>query len=438
MHKSITALLPSLAIAAFLGVCSPGLAQNTGVVPDGPVGLAFQWSLVFEDNFASGSVDQTKWSPSLFWGITSNGSFENLSQLEWYFPANSTVANGVLTIQARRENTATSYGVFNYTSGLITTDRNASNVSIPVKFDFLYGYAEIRAKLPAGKGLWPAFWMLPSDQTASEEIDILEVLGDHPATNYMTYHWGSHQSTGGSWTTSGADYSQGYHTFAVDWTPAAIVWYVDGVERQRVSDASIISRKRMDLIANLQIGGAWAGSPDASTAFPANYDIDYIRVWKKGAAIPPPATNNLLLNSSFENGSLPWSLDVKTGASATYSRDTTTAGEGSRSALVKVTRSSSVDWYVQLVQSKVPLVQNRLYVVTFMAKAETARPISVVVQKTNSPYTEYSRQSIALKTEWTQYSFVFTAPFDDVDSKLSFSLGGQKGKVWVDRVSLGY
>lgn len=64
MHKSITALLPSLATAAFLGVCSPGLAQNTRVVPDGPVGLAFQWSLIFEDNFASGSVDQTKWSPS--------------------------------------------------------------------------------------------------------------------------------------------------------------------------------------------------------------------------------------------------------------------------------------------------------------------------------------------------------------------------------------
>ena len=77
------------------------------------------------------------------------------------------------------------------------------------------------------------------------------------------------------------DFAKGYHTYAVDWTPDYIAWYIDGVEQYRVTDKSILPSKRMYLIANLQVGGSWAGSPNASTVFPANYDIDYIRVWKR-------------------------------------------------------------------------------------------------------------------------------------------------------------
>ena len=282
-------MLSSLVCAFSAGVFTQGFAQSASAVPDGPLGQTYQWSLVFEDTFSGGSVDSTKWSPNIYWGITGNGSYENLSNLEWYFPANTTVTGGILTIQARKENTVTSYGTYNYTSGLITTDRNADTVSIPAKFDFLYGYAEIRARITAGKGLWPAFRMLPSDHTASEEIDIMEILGDHPEISYMTYHWGSSQSSGKSWTIAGTDFAQGSHTYAVDWSADAIVWYIDGVEHQRITDATIISHKPMDLIANLQVGGSWAGSPDANTVFPANYDIDYIRVWKKGTAVIAPS-----------------------------------------------------------------------------------------------------------------------------------------------------
>ena len=284
------------------GVLTPAFAQSTPAVPDGPLGQAFQWSLVFEDVFSGSSVDTAKWSPYINWGITNNGGFENLSNLEWYFPANRTVANGVLRIQARKENTVTSYGTYNYTSGLVTTDRETDTTSIPAKFDFLYGYVEIRAKIPGGRGLWPAFWMLPSDHSTSEEIDIMEILGDHPEINYMTYHWGTHQSFGGSWTISNADFSQGYHTYAVDWSPDALVWSIDGVERQRITDASIISHKLMNLIANLQVGGSWAGNPDANTVFPANFDIDYIRVWKKGAAVVAPSNAIITITVQAREG----------------------------------------------------------------------------------------------------------------------------------------
>lgn len=289
MFKKAGFMLSMLGLAAFAGVFIPAFAQSVGTVPNGMLGQAYQWSLVFSDDYSTGSVDTTKWAPYLYWGITNNGGFENLSNAEWYFAANRAVANGVLTIQARKENTVNSYGTFPYTSGMITSDRNTDTTAIPAKFDFLYGYVEIRAKIPAGKGLWPAFWMLPSDHSTSEEIDIMEILGDRPDINYMTYHWGSSQSTGQSWTITGTDFSKGYHTYAVDWSADAIVWYIDGVERQRVTDPAILTHKSMFLIANLQVGGSWAGNPDANTVFPANYDIDYIRVWKKGAAVVAPS-----------------------------------------------------------------------------------------------------------------------------------------------------
>ena len=444
MHLTYAGLLSRL-LAAALATATPWLcAQSQSPVPNGSLGQAYQWQLVFADEFSASSVDTTKWSPSIFWGITSNGSFENLTQLEWYFPANAAVANGVLTLQARQETTLTPYGVFNYTSGLITTDRNADNTSIPVKFDFLYGYVEIRAKVPAGKGLWPAFWMLPSDQTASEEIDILEILGDDPATNYMTYHWGTQQSTGSFYKLGNATFAQDYHTYAVDWSESAIVWYIDGVERQRITDPTILPKKRMDLIANLQVGGNWAGAPDANTIFPANYDIDYIRVWKKGAALPPPpppppvVTKNILVNPSLETGLTPWSLDVKSGASATLSRDTASVVDGKYSALIKITRTGSSDWYVQFVQGKIPVVKDHPYVIKFFAKADRARPLALVVQQNNSPYTELARQTINLSTQWTEYTVVFSSPMTEADAKLSFSLGAQTGKVWLDQLNFGY
>jgi len=282
-------MLSILVLAGFVGVPTPGFAQSTGSIPNGALGQAYQWSLVFSDDYSTGSVDTAKWAPYLYWGITNNGGFENLSNSEWYFAANRAVANGVLTIQARKETTVNSYGTFPYTSGMITSDRSTDTTAVPAKFDFLYGYVEIRAKIPAGKGLWPAFWLLPSDHSTSEEIDVMEILGDRPDISYMTYHWGSSQSTGQSWTITGADFSQGYHTFAVDWSADAIVWYIDGVERQRLTNSTIISHKSMFLIANLQVGGSWAGNPDGNTIFPANYDIDYIRVWKKGTAVVAPS-----------------------------------------------------------------------------------------------------------------------------------------------------
>ena len=158
----------------------------------------------------------------------------------------------------------------------------SGNLQDPVKFSFRYGYAEMRAKIPKGKGLWPAFWMLPFDNTSKPEIDVVEFLGHLPRVAEMHYHYldrGKRQGPGQEW--QGPDFSQDWHTFAVDWQPSRIIWYVDGKERWRFSRRRHVSSIPMYLLVNLAVGGDWPGSPSPSTPFPNVFEIDYIRVWER-------------------------------------------------------------------------------------------------------------------------------------------------------------
>ncbi len=447
--KKISYILLILISLIVVLLTSNSRVKAVSVVPNGSIGQVYNWSLIFEDNFDTSPVNNTKWAPCIYWGITSNGCYENLSNAEWYMPANSTVNNGILTLQARKQKTVYKKQTFNYTSGLLTSDRDTNTTSVPAKFDFTYGYAEIRAKVPAGKGLWPAFWMLPSDHSDTSEIDVMEILGDHPEKNYMTYHYGSGQQLSSSFVITGTDFSKDYHTYAVDWNPDSMVWYIDGVEKYRITDAAVLPNKAFYLIANLQVGtrNTWPGAPDNSTVFPANYDIDYVRVWKKGNPLPttipsPTPTGvmtNILINPSFESGVTPWFLDVKTGALASVANDSTVFTDGVYSAQANTTQVSGTDWHVQLAQSNLPLVKNSLYKIQFMAKSDsaTARSIPVIIQQNYGNYVEYFNQNISLTNQWTLYSLDFTPTVDDNNVKLSFSLGGQTGKVWFDQLFFG-
>jgi beta-glucanase (GH16 family) len=158
-----------------------------------------------------------------------------------------------------------------------TTDYKNS----PANFSFKYGYVEVKARIPKGQGIWPAIWLLPDDWTSKPEIDIMEVLGHEPGKVHMTYHFKKSDkddaNEGDTWETS--DLSQDWHTFGVLWQPEAITWYIDGVQRWRYSDQKRISDKTMYLLINLAVGGEWPGSPDKATVFPADYLIDYVRIW---------------------------------------------------------------------------------------------------------------------------------------------------------------
>jgi beta-glucanase (GH16 family) len=170
-----------------------------------------------------------------------------------------------------------------YVSGLVMTGGNDSDANEP-RFTFLYGYMEVRAKLPAGQGVWPAIWMMPASYNDDNgELDVLEVIGSEPLhANFTLHRHGDREGHG--W--DGPDFSKDFHTFGVDWQSDHVSWYVDGVERARSRDASLICPEAMYPILNLAIGGTWGGPPDASTVFPATMDVDYVRVWQSGPAAP--------------------------------------------------------------------------------------------------------------------------------------------------------
>jgi beta-glucanase (GH16 family) len=248
-----------------------------------PVGLSGSWRLIFHDEFNGTRLNTGKWATCYFnFTVGTNGCDHDQNELELYQPANASVSNGSLTLIAKAQIVHAANGkTYKYTSGMISTGPSCDGCAS--RFTFTYGYMEMRAWLPAGQGLWPAFWALPADESWPPEIDVFEVLGNQPNETNMTYHWpdGTDEGAQNGHAWDGPNFSTGWHTFAVDWEPNAITWYVDGIERFRYTNAKNIVSKPMYLVANLAVGGDWPGSPDTSTAFPALYRIDYIRVWQQ-------------------------------------------------------------------------------------------------------------------------------------------------------------
>jgi beta-glucanase (GH16 family) len=182
------------------------------------------------------------------------------------------VHNGVLSIVAAPAAPGSNPYNLPYTSGLITTFGS---------FSQLYGIFKVRAKLPAGQGLWPAFWLLPSSDIYTAELDVFEVLGQVPTTLYAT----THGSTGGVWSSDSqtlqvSDTSQHFHVYSVDWEPLSTNFSIDGrVIATAPTPASM--NTPMYMLLNLAVGGAgsWPGPPNASTRFPATMSIDWARAF---------------------------------------------------------------------------------------------------------------------------------------------------------------
>ncbi|SRR6266852_1649421 len=257
--------------------------QPVEVLPTGQTG---NWIMLFHDSFNGTALDTRKWTTCYFNFSVGNGCDHDQGELELYQPDNVFESNGVLNLRAEKQSIRASNGkTYDYTSGMITTGPTTA-ASNDTRFSFQYGYMEMRARVPRGKGLWPAFWMLPADLSWPPEIDVFEILGDASNVINMHYHFptasGGEGDSGKDWT--GPNFSAGWHIYAVDWEPHAITWYVDGVERRRYTDAAHITSKPMYLIADLAVGGDLPGPPDSSTQFPSYFQIDYIRVWKSEAS----------------------------------------------------------------------------------------------------------------------------------------------------------
>ncbi len=244
-------------------------------------------NLAFEDNFEKlrlwNGVSGV-WQPILPWGgrtIPTNREREFYVDARIDPPAIASLApfsidNG-LVITARQIPTdarAASAGL-PYASGLLTTAH---------AFSQTYGYFEMRAKMPKGRGLWPAFWLLPIDRTWPPEIDVMEAHGHMLSGYWATIHWreagGAPQEKGFRITTP--DLSEDFHDYGVEWGPEHIIWTFDGrVTAQAPTPPSM--QKPMYVVVNLAVGGKWPGDPDAATIFPASMQVQRVRAWRLDA-----------------------------------------------------------------------------------------------------------------------------------------------------------
>jgi beta-glucanase (GH16 family) len=225
------------------------------------------WRKVWSDEFHGSRLDTRKWN------VIDSGNPHN-NELQYYVPDEVWLQESKLVLRSRRRSYSGPDGTRDFTSGKVTTQN---------KFSFRYGTIEMRAKMPSGRGIWPAFWMLPVDGGWPPEIDIFELLGHDPHRVYMNNHWGdfpNQQSALSSF--AGPNFSAGYHRFTLEWQPGWMRWKVDGVPRREVTQN--VPDRQMYLILNTAIGGDWPGAPDGATNFPQEFRVDYIQVFQRFAS----------------------------------------------------------------------------------------------------------------------------------------------------------
>lgn len=247
---------------------------------------ADEWELVWADEF-QGAEDEPP-DPAN-WSFDVGGDGWGNDQLEYDTdrPVNvSSNGDGFLRIRARRE----AYEGNDWTSGRIKTKALQA---------FEYGKIEARIKLPAGKGIWPAFWMLGEDIDAvgwpsCGEVDILEMRGEEPDTVFGTIH-GPGYSGGSGVTTEvtfdGVDFSADFHDFGIVWDPDTLVWTVDGEVLATATPGDLppftawVFDHPFFLLLNVAVGGTVVQEPDASTPDEVVMAVDHVKVWQRGTPL---------------------------------------------------------------------------------------------------------------------------------------------------------
>jgi beta-glucanase (GH16 family) len=271
-----------------------------------------EWKLVWSDEFEGNEIDKNKWDFDVgngFYNYEANTWISGWgnAELQYYTrePENAFVKNGMLHIRAVKE----SLHGFGYTSAKLKTRKRDGS---PL-FQHKYGKFEFRAKLPTGKGVWPALWMLPQDQkygdwASSGEIDIMEARGQEPTKVLGTLHFGSrwpaNAHAGNDYILPGKGTIADFHVYALEWEPGEIRWYVDGHRYAAQSfwwssskaggGKGLKPANEADLnpwpapfdqpfylIMNVAVGGKFLGNPDKTTAFPVEMLVDYVRVYEK-------------------------------------------------------------------------------------------------------------------------------------------------------------
>ncbi|MBO2010596.1 family 16 glycosylhydrolase [Hymenobacter negativus] len=227
--------------------------------------------LVWSDEFNGGAIDQAKWGYDLGGGGWGN------NELQAYTNSNNNafVSGGNLTIVARREQSGNNA----YTSARLLSKG---------KQTFVFGRTDIRAKLPKGKGIWPAIWMLGADIDQNNwpkcgEIDIMELRGSRPNELLSTMHFGNPTRVlVGTTSLRPTDLSTDFHIYSAVRSKDQIRFFIDGVQYFTFTSADAGSNpypfnNPFFMILNVAVGGDFDGNPDAGTTFPQEMLVDYVK-----------------------------------------------------------------------------------------------------------------------------------------------------------------
>ena len=417
------------------------------------------YELKWEDEFDSVSLNSADWNVE-----THEKGWVN-NELQEYVNSNKNIylENGNLVIKPVREKIGDDESgnpVYKYTSGRVNTQG---------KHDFTYGLFETRVKVPTGKGYLPAFWMMPTNENLygqwprCGEIDIMEVMGQETNKLYGTLHYGNpHSQKQETYTAKNGDFANEYHTYAVEWEPGKITWYVDGVKYHEANDwySTTVGQgtaaypapfdQPFYMILNLAIGGSWVGYPDETTTYDDQaFVIDYVKAYQKDqsyydelektvkkpekAPVVEPEDGKYVKNDDFsqdddlsgENGSV-WKFMAQQGGEATaciVADDT--FGAGKKAVKISTTKAGTENHSVQLVQAGIPVKQEGQYKLSFDAYAAADRTMIADVSAPDYNYARYLNDTVVnLTKEKQSYSYTFTVKdHDDANARIEFNLG---------------
>jgi len=265
---------------------SSQFALNKGDAGDASAGHEHpnpNWKLVWSDEFDGPNIDTSKWNFEIDGKGGGNGEEEYYTDK----PENAHIEDGHLIITAIKDGTDANGKKHKFTSARMTTKGKAF---------WKYGRFEARIKLPTGRGVWPAFWMMPEDSVyggwaSSGELDILEEVGDKPSTAFGTIHygdkWPGNTHTGDKYELPDGKLSDDWHIYSVEWENGVIRWYFDNklYETQtkwytKAAPFPAPFDQNFYFVLNFAVGGAWPGKPSPDTPFPQNMDVDYVRVYQ--------------------------------------------------------------------------------------------------------------------------------------------------------------
>ncbi|MDQ0192004.1 S-layer homology domain-containing protein [Paenibacillus wynnii] len=421
------------------------------------------WELIWNDEFNGSSIDASKWN------VQDTGTVYN-NELEYYKPDNASIrqesGNSVLALEAKSED----YQNRNYTSAKLTSK---------MKGDWTYGKFTVRAKLPVQQGMWPAIWMMPTDEMqqygpwpGSGEMDIMELTGpvgsdpDHAGKYPRTVHGSLHYDVPHDSQTAeyvlpeGVTFADDYHEFTMEWLPGVIRYYVDGNKYFETNDWGTKAEGQGEyytypapfdrpfyMILNLAVGGDWPGNPKDDFQSDQMY-VDYVRVYEykdlellpdvtgtrpvnPSNAVPqrtPLADGNQIYNGDYTGNTMngvpeDWQFLLNGGGVGTVSVVEDTYKD--MVAKVVVDQAGTQNYSLQLTQMPLLLEKGKSYKVTFDAKADGERSFMTKLTQFGGSWTAYSgEKNYQLSNEWQSYEYSFTMnKATDNNVRFEFNLG---------------